>query len=216
MMWPRQTIRKPDLVHFVSNLRPGPFMQFSRTVLGLVFVLVPATQTYADDELPARTVASQEAIRSLAGTLKEHLSTAIAAGGVSSAIEVCNLVAPEIAQAESLARGWKTGRTSLKVRNPANTPDSWELEVLKRFEARKAAGAEPETLDHAEIVSADGLRSFRYMKAIVTMPVCLNCHGSSLAPDVAARLDDLYPEDQARGYAVGDLRGAFTVVQPLE
>ena len=48
------------------------------------------------------------------------------------------------------------------------------------------------------------------------MEVCTTCHGASVAPDIAAQLDALYPEDRARGYAVGDIRGAFTVVQPLD
>lgn len=191
-------------------------MRATPAVLGLLLVLVPANIALADDDLTARTAASQEAIKSLAGTLKGQLSLAMADGGPIAAIEVCNLVAPEIAHAESMARGWRVGRTSLKLRNPANAPDAWELAVLQDFEARKAAGADPKTLDHAEIVTADGRRSFRYMKAIITMEVCTACHGASVAPDIAAQLDALYPEDRARGYAVGDIRGAFTVVQPLE
>ena len=191
-------------------------MRVTPAVLGLLLVLVPANMALAEDDLAARTAASQEAIKSLAGTLKGQLSLAIADGGPVAAIEVCNLVAPEIAHAESVARGWRVGRTSLKLRNPANAPDAWEQAVLQAFEALKAAGADPKTLDHAEIVTADGRRAFRYMKAIVTMEVCTTCHGANVTPDIAAQLDALYPEDRARGYAVGDIRGAFTVVQPLE
>lgn len=191
-------------------------MRVTPAVLGLLLVLVPANIALADDDLAARTAASQAAIKSLAGTLKGQLSLAMADGGPVAAIEVCNLVAPEIAHAESVARGWRVGRTSLKLRNLANAPDAWEQAVLQAFEALKATGADPKTLDHAEIVTADGRRSFRYMKAIVTMEVCTACHGANVAPDIAAQLDALYPEDRARGYAVGDIRGAFTVVQPLE
>ena len=60
----------------------------------------------------------------------------------------------------------------------------------------------------------DGRRVFRYMKAIGTQPVCTACHGAAIAPGVAAALDDLYPEDRARGFGVGDIRGAFSIVQP--
>ena len=34
------------------------------------------------------------------------------------------------------------------------------------------------------------------------------------AAAAAARLDALYPEDQARGFEVGNIRGAFSIVQP--
>jgi hypothetical protein len=50
-----------------------------------------------------------------------------------------------------------------------------------------------------------------YVEPIVTQPQCLICHGSELAPPVAVALEAHYPEDQATGFAVGDLRGVFWV-----
>ena len=69
--------------------------------------------------------------------------SALAVGGPTDAIEVCKIAAPEIAATASDAQGWRIGRTSLKLRNPANAPDAWELAVLRDFEARKAAGEDP-------------------------------------------------------------------------
>jgi len=37
-----------------------------------------------------------------------------------------------------------------------------------------------------------------------------------LAPDLKAKLAELYPNDQATGYAAGDLRGVFWVELPRE
>ena len=87
--------------------------------------------------------------------------------------------------------------------------------MLEDFEQRRAAGDDPATLIRYEVVETDGLREFRFMKAIPTGEVCLACHGSNIAPNVSARLDALYPDDRARGFAVGDLRGAFSVRQPM-
>jgi hypothetical protein len=53
------------------------------------------------------------------------------------------------------------------------------------------------------------------MKAIPTAKVCLACHGSAITPEVTAALDEAYPQDQARGYAEGDIRGAFSLSKPL-
>jgi len=184
-------------------------------VLVLVLALCPATAAFADEDLAARIGASREAIKSFAGALQKQLKSAMADGGPTAAIEVCNVAAPEIAQTASAARGWSVGRTSLKLRNPDNAPDAWELAVLRDFEARKAAGEDPGTLDHAEFVAGDGQRTFRYMKAIGTQPVCITCHGTSIAPEVAAKLDTLYPEDRARGFEIGDIRGAFSITQPV-
>ena len=42
-----------------------------------------------------------------------------------------------------------------------------------------------------------------------------SCHGTSIEPEVTAGLDALYPEGRARGFDVGDLRGAFSIAQPV-
>ena len=182
-------------------------------ILAIVALALPAL---AATELDQRVAASRQVIKAFAGNLKEHLIAGIKEGGPLNAIGMCQLVAPDIAASQSLASGWRVGRTSLKTRNPANAPDEWERMVLEDFESRKAAGEAAKTLDYAAFELLDGQRVFRYMKAIPTAEVCLNCHGRSLAAPVAARLDELYPHDTARGFSTGDIRGAFTIVQPLE
>ncbi len=49
------------------------------------------------------------------------------------------------------------------------------------------------------------------MKAIPLQEGCLGCHGSEIKPAIAAALNEKYPNDQATGYSVGDIRGAFTL-----
>ena len=53
------------------------------------------------------------------------------------------------------------------------------------------------------------------MKAIPTAALCLSCHGENIPADVDAKLKELYPNDQARGFKEGQLRGAFTLAQPV-
>ena len=67
----------------------------------------------------------------------------------------------------------------------------------------------------ATVEGPGGSRTFRYLKAIGTGPMCLGCHGSDLAGDLDAKLAELYPGDKARGFATGELRGAFTVKKDL-
>lgn len=176
-----------------------------------------ATLPAAAQSLDERLAQSREAVRSFGDRLRGELQAAMQAGGPVRAVEVCTSVAPAIAADESHRRGREIGRTSLRVRNPANAPDAWERETLQLFEARKAAGEDPATLErHAEVVAPGGRRLFRYMKAIPTAQPCTACHGRDLAPEVRAAILERYPEDQATGFVVGDLRGAFTIVQPLE
>jgi hypothetical protein len=151
-------------------------------------------------------------IKEFAGTLRDELQAAIKAGGPTSAVAVCKDRAPAIAADLAGRSGWEVKRTSLKPRNlTLDTPDSWERQVLARFEERKAAGEAPDTLAFGAVVDDAGTKRYRFMKAIPTGDVCLACHGKDINPDVASALNAAYPGDQARGYALGDIRGAFSV-----
>lgn len=154
-------------------------------------------------------------VKSFGGPLKQTLGGAMKEGGPMNAIGVCNTQAPAIAQKAADASGWSVARTSLKLRNLSNAPDPWELATLQEFEKRLASGEKPDTIAKAEIVEEDGQKVFRFMKAIGTAPVCLNCHGTDITPEVADKLDSLYPHDTARGFNQGDIRGAFTLKKKL-
>jgi hypothetical protein len=53
------------------------------------------------------------------------------------------------------------------------------------------------------------------MKAIPTAAVCLVCHGETVEGALGEKIKALYPQDRATGYRLGDIRGAFTITQPL-
>jgi cytochrome c553 len=185
------------------------------TTLCLIAALSPAGACLADEALQANIEEGKGVIKGFFGDLKGELEKGMKAQGPVASIDICHRVAPQIADAHTQMSGWQVGRTSLKVRNPDNAPDAWEEAVLKEFEARKAAGEDPMKLIKAEVVAEEGRQFFRMMKAIPTAEVCTKCHGTEIAEPVAAKLDELYPKDQARGFKVGDLRGAFTLKKPL-
>ena len=163
----------------------------------------------------AEVTASRETVQEFMQTLKKELQAGMQEGGPVNAVSVCNLTAPAIASTYSARNGWEVGRTSLKVRNPVNAPDAWERSVLETFEARKRAGEDPAKMEYYEVVRQDGAGNLRYMKAIPTAGLCLACHGEQVDSITKTRLETLYPDDQALGYRVGDIRGAFTITQPL-
>jgi hypothetical protein len=169
------------------------------------------------DDMQDRSAASRAAVKEFAGTLQGELQAAMKAGGPVNALGVCREKAPAIAADISKAKGWRVIRTSLKTRNAKNAPDAWETKVLQDFEKRKAAGEDPAKLEYSEMVMGGGKHEFRYMKAIVIAEgaPCLACHGDRIAPDVAAKLKTLYPDDKATGYKTGDVRGAFSISQPM-
>jgi hypothetical protein len=170
----------------------------------------PACRDAAELEQEARA-----ATRDFMTTLKGHLGAAIKEGGPAHAIGVCSEVAPRIAARISRERGWEVGRTSLRLRNTANLPEAWEEEILERFAGEHEAGAAVAQLEYSDVVEVSGEKRFRYMKAIPTQEICLQCHGENLHGEVREQLSRDYPHDQATGFALEDIRGAFTIEMPL-
>lgn len=170
-------------------------------------------QTEIDTQ--AESTAAKAAIKELAGALQEELKSAMQAGGPVAAIGVCNTQAIPITQKVAAENGLHLGRVSLNNRNPANLPNEWQAAVLKDFEQQKAAGKDPASLAWSDTVMVDGGKEFRFMKAIPTAAVCLNCHGTDISPDVSQVLAGLYPDDLATGYSEGDIRGAFVATRRL-
>jgi hypothetical protein len=134
----------------------------------------------------------------------QALTGALQEGGPTRAIEVCRDKVPKIAERLSAESGANVSRTSLKVRRESNAPEAWQREVLESFERRKAAGEDLATGEHFE-TTADG--GARYMKPIGRQPLCLACHGTSIAPEVRSALAKLYPNDTATGFQVETYTG---------
>lgn len=175
-----------------------------------------STPSTADYDKAALVAEAKLAVQALGGNLKQELQLAMKAGGPLNAIPVCYEKAPEIAKTVSAEQGLQVSRVSLNNRNPVmGKATDWQSAVLQDFDTRKAAGESPDTLAFTQITEHDGKSEFRFMKAIPTGSLCLNCHGADLKPEVTAKIAELYPEDKAVGYKEGDLRGAFVVVKSL-
>jgi mono/diheme cytochrome c family protein len=137
------------------------------------------------------------------GALMSRVSAEMAASGPAGTVQVCSEAAPEIAAAIAEEHGVRIGRTSWKLRNPSNVAPAWAAELLADRPAEERSAAGPEG------------------QLGVTLPIhlnanCLVCHGEAaeLAPEVREALAAHYPEDNATGFADGDLRGWFWVEVP--
>lgn len=156
-------------------------------------------------------------IQAFGGALKAELTAAIEAKGPAHAVAVCNVKAPEIAARLGGETGWSVARSSHRLRNPKNAPDAYTDAAIKAFLEREAAGEKVADMAMAGIVEEEGQQVFRLVKAIPTGELCLNCHGAEqVKPEVEAALTMLYPEDKARGFAVGQMRGVFTLEKVLD
>jgi hypothetical protein len=180
----------------------------------IAFALTAASASAGDAQLlaEARSVAASVPPKLLA-VLQEE----IAKGGPEGAIDVCRLKAPQMAKEASEATGWSIRRVSLRNRNPKAVPDAWERAALEEFDRRAAAGENPATLEKGEVVVDNGVRSYRYIKALPTQNLCVACHGPAdqISPAVKAKLAQHYPHDRATGYSPGQIRGAMTIRRAL-
>lgn len=185
-----------------------------RIIFALAIAL-GASSGLAEDTAPAWVGEARSGAGALGSQLKQALQAAMAEGGPVAGIEVCRIQAPEIAENVSSQR-LDVGRTSLKVRNPDNAPDGWESRILQSFEQRLADGEDPGRIETFAIRNDGERRWGHWMKAIPTEGLCTACHGKTIAPEVTEAIDRAYPQDEARGFSVGDLRGAFSVEIELD
>ena len=138
--------------------------------------------------------------------LKEALQSGLSRGLVE-AIQACQIQAPKIA--ESLSHdGIRVGRTSHRLRNPANTPPYWVEPILAEYVA-SISDREPRSVS----LSRERLC---YVEPIIVQPQCLACHGELLNEDISMQINKLYPQDQAVGFKAGELRGVLWTEYPVE
>lgn len=159
---------------------------------------------------PAEIAAAEEVARAaageLVGTLLPELAGAMERGGAVEAIGVCADRAQELtAGVEAEYSGVRLRRTSLRVRNPVNRPDAYERAWMESLETPAA---------EARVVGDE----LRYLQPLVMGELCLRCHGPAegINPGVRAVLAERYPEDEAVGFGVGELRGVVSVRVGLE
>jgi hypothetical protein len=162
-------------------------------------------------EVESAVQSARQVSDDMGNQLRQMLLAEIERGGYPGAVQVCANVAQEISNDFSRETGHSVRRVSLRYRNPENRPDSYEEVKLQEMAQLRADNRLPEEIH--EVSEDSGETYLRYMRPIVTAPLCVNCHGprESLSPEVAAIIAQHYPEDQAVGFQSGDLRGAFSV-----
>ncbi|HET9552630.1 MAG TPA: DUF3365 domain-containing protein, partial [Anaeromyxobacteraceae bacterium] len=120
-----------------------------------------------------------------------------------AAVAVCAEEAPAIAAEVAAASGVAVGRTSDRLRSPANAPRPWVRPFLAEAAGRPAAEARPVLVDLGDRI---GL-----LRPVGVGAPCLKCHAEPerLSPGVRDALTGRYQADAATGYAEGDFRGFF-------
>lgn len=148
-----------------------------------------------------KLAAAQGAMKALGTKLTQTMAEAVGeAGDFSAGITACQQAAPTVAKSISEKFDVEVGRTSFKVRNPSNRPRAWAKPIVDARYDKPIYMKGPQG-QHA------------FMAPIRLAELCVNCHGTEaqISEPVKAALSQRYPNDQATGFAPGDLRGWFWV-----
>lgn len=203
----------PRMTEAVERFGPMPNVGLTRTQAANVAAFIAATD-FSQSGWSAQTTGQATAVspleqagnwaRATKGVLGKNLMAALAAGGPAHAVPFCNERAIPLTDSMSQALNVRIRRVSDRPRNARNRASGEAAAYLARQQSR--------TEWTPELLTAHG-RHTAFIP-ITTNAMCLQCHGQ-VDTDVAAETVDLiaewYPEDEATGYAAGQLRGAWVV-----
>ena len=148
--------------------------------------------------------------------LSSNLQSAIQQGGVSNALPFCSLAASPLTAGMAGKHGVTIRRVTHKARNPAGKADAVELGVLQQF--RDALAAMPANPPPPIVTNLTAGTATFFAPIVLNNELCLKCHGEpgkDIQPENVAVIQRLYPQDQATGFKLGELRGAWRIDFPL-
>lgn len=188
----------------------------NRMLLSLLAVALAGMMLAAEGRVGGVGTSSEARARGQAivveafGVLSGSLSRAIAEGGSTNAIQFCSVNAASLAGRVAQTNHVVLKRVSHKARNPGNRANAEELLLLDGFRS----ALKESTAIRPEVRTNNAGHLVFYAPIVLNNPVCLNCHGDpkrEVAADTMAVIRKLYPEDQATGFKLGDLRGLWRV-----
>jgi hypothetical protein len=169
----------------------------------------------AEAEITKVRKAGDYALNRLGYLMLQEVTAAIKQGGAEAAIDVAHL--KKLPMTDGRINGLSNitafKRTSLKLRDRANAPDDAEKLALQKFQDDLTTGSAPPQVLVQRIERPNATPEWRVYRPFGTLPVCLTCHGNltEQPPEFRAKLDRLYPVDQAYGYGAGEWRGVLRV-----
>lgn len=172
----------------------------------LVFLVLGLQSLSANDDQFLTEAKSLE--NDLKSSLMTNLSKKIAEVGPEGAVPFCHANVKPIAKAAAKDRlqKYEFGRTSHKIRNPENQPQAWATQYLKEFEGKKKGEVKKEYIIHR---LENGKRV--YLSPLYVEAKCLLCHGENISSSVKTKIQELYPQDKATGFKLGEFRGFIWV-----
>ena len=197
----------------VLNILVGGFL-----VVGFIGCADSATQTNENQEPEVKEIVApskdyvalgkeiaQGTFKALSGKLKAQIME----GGVDQALPFCNANAIPITDSLSKVYDAKIERVALDYRNPKNKVIGYDENVYHEYTEELGNGKMVKPKLHT---NENGQTVF--YAPIVLKSQCVVCHGTpidEISESTLAKINELYPEDNATGFAEGDLRGLWKI-----
>ncbi len=143
-----------------------------------------------------------------------HIKQKSHEGGLPAVVNFCHDNALKLTDSMSRVYNVKIKRSSHKLRNPHNAPDSLEKEILDNYFAKKQQGDKL-----SPIVKKDTTGKIHFYAPIIIKKDCLKCHGEpgkDIPEPIYKLIKEKYPQDQATGFKIGDLRGIWDITFPKQ
>lgn len=158
------------------------------------------TKNYTDIGLQYALSTKAQLGKNLMGTIQKK--------GTIEAVTFCNERAYALTDSMAKVHNANIKRVSDKPRNQNNKANYEELEHISAFKAmvERKEEVKPILDEHGEQVN--------FYFPITTNSMCLQCHGKlneHIKPETYNNIKQLYPNDQAVGYDVNQVRGIWSI-----
>ncbi len=181
-------------------------------------------ETIADRSVPVDTTTiikdGRTITRDAFQSLSSKLGQAVQEGGISYALQFCNVEALPITDSLSAHHSVELRRASHRPRNPANRADSLEMKTIRSYLSQledQGPGRDEDQKELKPRIYKDKEQIIYHAPIMINKGLCLNCHGSEGAQIQEKNLElirQLYPDDEATGFEIGELRGIWSVEFP--
>jgi hypothetical protein len=163
---------------------------------------------HAPDDLRPAISRADLVIVAMQNEVLRELNHALARDGAPASLAFCHVDVEGVIRRISREDGVVAGRTSDRLRNPANAPRAWAAPLVAAHAGWPAKRVDGYAVDLGDRVGV--------LRPIVEQPMCGGCHGTSdrLAPGLTLVLKRRYPSDRATGFRDGEIRGWFWVEMP--
>ena len=161
------------------------------------------------DESQAYTLKGQEIAQQTFKALSGNLKKAMSEGGVVNAVKFCNVNESLIVDSLSKYYDVSIKRTSHKLRNEKNKPNTSEQEMIDYY-----LNASKTTEDLFPEVKRNTDNTVSFYAPIHLQPLCVTCHGTvgkTVSETDYKSILALYPNDKAVDFDIDEFRGIWSI-----